>query len=116
MKTSDKELETAIKELQKMKLITKAYDPEFQTDIIMITKYGVDVRDFLSNISSDNPKKRNPKITMNSLNKYMLKFMKGMESVSKAAKKFDAQTGGAPKMNSSLFDPRPSGGHGKTKR
>ena len=45
-----------------MKLITKAYDPEFQTDIIMITKYGVDVRDFLSNISSDNPKKRNPKI------------------------------------------------------
>ena len=70
---------------------------------------------YLSNLNKLE-KKRNPKITMNSLNKYMLKFMKGMESVSKAAQKFDAQTGGAPKMNSSLFDPRPSGGHGKTKR
>ena len=85
----------------------------------MITSKGVKVKDFLNAFTElDKGKKDNKdgtKFTMKNVNKAMLKFMSGMEAVSKMAQKYDKDTGGAPKADKSLFTPKFGGGHEKTK-
>ena len=115
----DKAAAKLIAELEKYGLLVKAYDPQFKTDIVMITSKGVKVKDFLNAFTElDNDKKDKKggtKFTMKNVNKAMLKFMSGMEAVSKMAQKYDKDTGGAPKADKSLFTPKFGGGHEKTK-
>ena len=115
----DKAAAKLIAELEKYGLLVKAYDPQFKTDIVMITSKGVKVKDFLNAFTElDKGKKDNKdgtKFTMKNVNKAMLKFMSGMEAVSKMAQKYDKDTGGAPKADKSLFTPKFGGGHEKTK-
>ena len=115
----DKAAAKLIAELQKYGLLVKAYDPQFKKDIVMITSKGVKVKDFLNAFTElDKGKKDNKdgtKFTMKNVNKAMLKFMSGMEAVSKMAQKYDKDTGGAPKADKSLFTPKFGGGHEKTK-
>ena len=115
----DKAAAKLIAELEKYGLLVKAYDPQFKKDIVMITSKGVKVKDFLNAFTElDNGKKDNKdgtKFTMKNVNKAMLKFMSGMEAVSKMAQKYDKDTGGAPKADKSLFTPKFGGGHEKTK-
>ncbi|SVA68914.1 uncharacterized protein METZ01_LOCUS121768 [marine metagenome] len=115
----DKAAAKLIAELEKYGLLVKAYDPQFKKDIVMITSKGVKVKDFLNAFTElDKGKKDNKdgtKFTMKNVNKAMLKFMSGMEAVSKMAQKYDKDTGGAPKADKSLFTPKFGGGHEKTK-
>ena len=115
----DKAAAKLIAELEKYGLLVKAYDPQFKKDIVMITSKGVKVKDFLNAFTElDKGKKDNKdgtKFTMKNVNKAMLKFMSGMEAVSKMAQKYDKDTGGAPKADKSLFTPKVGGGHEKTK-
>ena len=115
----DKAAAKLIAELEKYGLLVKAYDPQFKTDIVMITSKGVKVKDFLNAFTElDNDKKDKKggtKFTMKNVNKAMLKFMSGMEAVSKMAQKDDKDTGGAPKADKSLFTPKFGGGYEKTK-
>ena len=115
----DKAAAKLIAELEKYGLLVKAYDPQFKKDIVMITSKGVKVKDFLNAFTElDKGKKDNKdgtKFTMKNVNKAMLKFMSGMEAVSKMAQKYDKDTGGAPKADKSLFTPKFGGGHAKTK-
>ena len=95
----DKAAEKLIRELQKSGILVKAYDPQFKTDIVMITSKGVKVMEFL-NAFTDLEKKGErgkKKFTMKNVNKGMLKFMQGMEAVSKMAQRYDKSTGGAPR-------------------
>ena len=115
----DKAAAKLIAELEKYGLLVKAYDPQFKKDIVMITSKGVKVKDFLNAFTElDKGKKDNKdgtKFTMKNVNKAMLKFMSGMEAVSKMAQKYDKDTGGAPKADKSLFTTKFGGGHEKTK-
>jgi len=115
----DKAAEKLIRELQKSGILVKAYDPQFKTDIVMITSKGVKVMEFLNAFTEldkdKKDKKGETKFTMKNVNKAMLKFMSGMEAVSKMAQKYDKDTGGAPKADKSLFTPKFGGGHEKTK-
>ena len=115
----DKAAAKLIAELEKYGLLVKAYDPQFKKDIVMITSKGVKVKDFLNAFTElDKGKKDNKdgtKFTMKNVNKAMLKFMSGMEAVSKMAQKYDKDTGGAPKADKSLFTAKFGGGHEKTK-